>query len=724
MKHFLTLMFLLLAASLPAQNPNTAAFPTTVATDSDLLAAKRLSESTLSGTINSSTTSVSVADGTQFLQYAVIRIDNEEMKITGISSNTLTVTRAFNGTTAASHTSGAAVRGVITSYHHNQLAAELKAAEARLRDTTSGCEDAGVNDTYACNMTPSPGSYATGGVYRFKAATANTGAATVNFNALGAKTIKKTSSGITTDLDNNDIKAGQWVVLVYDGTNMQMASGSAGATGGASTFSDFTDCKITRASGSVVNIAACSAGVNQYNPTPLGACATASAPSSSGTMRQYLKRNGELALGFSGTNTTTCTGWLVETSIADFPNGSTRLGTVTWTSGSWNNDAVDERRFARPVVPSVGTHLQESWNNGVQTLDVRDTVQLKADAQAGTTISGTTTNTSTAYNLALTPTFAGYTDKQVLQVKFHTACGNNPTINVDGFGLRKLYKSNGTSAPAQISANECQATVYSLRYDSALDSGTGGFVLDTGGGSGGNTTYSNTYANLASTNCATGDAFFFQDSLYSAARCTATNTWGQIFVGGKLITVPPSNGSFTSETTGATGTYSLDNTGGTLNIKVGSDEATGVSPNYLAALVNSTTFTITIGVDVAVFGGTYPNFRFGVSTGTLGTSDAVTFAVGALAASGTTPSIGVQKMDNWVYNSWYWANNLQVGYANRLYMRIRQASGSRHFEYSRDGNTWQVHTTTTSTDHISSPTHYYFAASGNGVASIFHLTSE
>jgi hypothetical protein len=147
-------VLLFLQGHLCGQNPNTAAFPTTVATDTNLAVAKRLSQSTLSASATSGATTISVSDGTQFLAGEIIRIDSEELQITGISSNTLTVTRAFNGTTAASHTSGATVQGIITSWHHNQMSAEMQAVEARLRETTSGCQDAGSTDSYACNLSP------------------------------------------------------------------------------------------------------------------------------------------------------------------------------------------------------------------------------------------------------------------------------------------------------------------------------------------------------------------------------------------------------------------------------------------------------------------------------------------------------------------------------------------------------------------------------------------
>lgn len=96
--------------------------------------------------------------------------------------------------------------------------------------------DAGSNDTYAITLSPVPSAYAdlTGLPISFKANTANTGAATLNVNSLGAKTIKKSHDQ---DLSDNDIEAGQIVTVVYDGTNFQMQSQLANATGGLATDS-------------------------------------------------------------------------------------------------------------------------------------------------------------------------------------------------------------------------------------------------------------------------------------------------------------------------------------------------------------------------------------------------------------------------------------------------------------------------------------------------------
>lgn len=84
--------------------------------------------------------------------------------------------------------------------------------------------DAGATDDYAITLSPAITAYVTGQMFSFKANTANTGACSLNVNGLGAKTIKKLQGGITTDLVDNDIRAGQYVIVIYDGTNMQMMS--------------------------------------------------------------------------------------------------------------------------------------------------------------------------------------------------------------------------------------------------------------------------------------------------------------------------------------------------------------------------------------------------------------------------------------------------------------------------------------------------------------------
>jgi len=67
---------------------------------------------TLAEPLDSSETGVDVSDGAAVEVDEVIRIDDEDMLVTAISSNTLTVVRGYFGTTAATHSSGAAMERV------------------------------------------------------------------------------------------------------------------------------------------------------------------------------------------------------------------------------------------------------------------------------------------------------------------------------------------------------------------------------------------------------------------------------------------------------------------------------------------------------------------------------------------------------------------------------------------------------------------------------------
>ena len=114
--------------------------------------------------------------------------------------------------------------------------------------------DAGANDTYVITLDPVPAAYFTGMMIVFTANTANTGAATINVNSLGAKAIKKQKD---VALGDGDIKAGQTVVLVYDGTNFQLVNPPSALTitGGTNTF-NLTNgtASLDVAAGKTVNI--------------------------------------------------------------------------------------------------------------------------------------------------------------------------------------------------------------------------------------------------------------------------------------------------------------------------------------------------------------------------------------------------------------------------------------------------------------------------------------
>lgn len=89
-------------------------------------------------------------------------------------------------------------------------------------------------DTLIGTLTPAIAAYAAGNLFSFVAANTNTGAATININSLGAKSITK--QGLTA-LAAGDIVSGQISLIEYDGTRFQLinptsvSSISFGSTG-------------------------------------------------------------------------------------------------------------------------------------------------------------------------------------------------------------------------------------------------------------------------------------------------------------------------------------------------------------------------------------------------------------------------------------------------------------------------------------------------------------
>lgn len=101
--------------------------------------------------------------------------------------------------------------------------------------------DAVGTDSYAITVVPAPTAYAIGQTFRFKAATANTGGATLNVNGLGAKAIVR---GVNTTLADGDIAANMLCTVMYDGTNFVLQSPTANVS---SFIAKFTNGATSRA---------------------------------------------------------------------------------------------------------------------------------------------------------------------------------------------------------------------------------------------------------------------------------------------------------------------------------------------------------------------------------------------------------------------------------------------------------------------------------------------
>jgi hypothetical protein len=114
-------------------NPNTPIFPTEVATDLNLMVASNRALSTLTYPTDSVQTQFTVVDGTKFIPPCLVQIDTEIILVGEVAGNILqSCVRGFSLTSSASHGQNADVKGYVLSYHHNQVAAEIKAIESAL----------------------------------------------------------------------------------------------------------------------------------------------------------------------------------------------------------------------------------------------------------------------------------------------------------------------------------------------------------------------------------------------------------------------------------------------------------------------------------------------------------------------------------------------------------------------------------------------------------------
>ena len=139
------------------------------------------------------------------------------------ASNTAGALSSTPGTTEVTVGFSYSTTSILFDPRYNQVLTENQQdfLDAAVTATAWYAATATGTDSYAITVTPPISSYVTGQKFRFKTDVANTGPASLNVSALGAKTIKKMNDQ---DLVTGDIEANQIIEVVYDGTNFQMVS--------------------------------------------------------------------------------------------------------------------------------------------------------------------------------------------------------------------------------------------------------------------------------------------------------------------------------------------------------------------------------------------------------------------------------------------------------------------------------------------------------------------
>ncbi len=179
----------------------------------------------ITGTL-SSQSDLNTALGLKANQTSISNIDNTSDANKPVSSATQTAldlkaplaSPTFTGTVSGVTASMISLGNVDNTSDATKNAASAVLSNKTLNAFNFGA-DAGANDSYVITLSPAPAAYTTGMIVVFKANTVNTGAASINVNSLGAKTIVKR---VSTALANGDIPALSFNILVYDGTNFKL----------------------------------------------------------------------------------------------------------------------------------------------------------------------------------------------------------------------------------------------------------------------------------------------------------------------------------------------------------------------------------------------------------------------------------------------------------------------------------------------------------------------
>lgn len=251
-------------------------------------------------------------------------------------------------------------------------------------------------DTITGSLTPALTAYAAGQMFYFVAAGDNTGAVTLNINSLGAKNVTKNG---TTALSAGDIKSGQTIAVIYDGTRFQVISTTSltGVTGASNTnLGVAAGDSYTSATGNVaVGVDALTSATSGAGNTAVGYKALEDMTTGSGGAATYNTGLGyQAGSNISSGYANTCVGGNANNGITT-ATYSTALGFEAGYTGNYSGSTM------------LGETATVTGNNQVQlgasgtTTYAYGAVQDRSDARDKTDIADT--DLGLAFVMALRP---------------------------------------------------------------------------------------------------------------------------------------------------------------------------------------------------------------------------------------------------------------------------------------------------------------------------------
>ena len=368
----------------------------------------------------------------------------------------------------------------------NGSAATDSATLGQVQASTTKLVTVTGSDTIAGTMNPALTAYASGQMFYFIAAGANTGAVTLNIDGLGARNVTRDGS---TALAANDILSGEVALVVYDGTRFQLLNP---ANAGSMTVSNLTVTGTTTLSGLTASTALAldaSKAVVSVTNTGTGNNVLATSPTLTtpnlGTPSAIVLTNasGTASININGTvgATTPNTGSFttLTTSSTVTLNGGTANGVLylngskVATSGSaFAFNGTDLTLPAEGYRASATSFLRLSGGDGVgngANLLLFGQTHATAPGRVVLTATGTgylqlatfggaaTLDSSGNLGLGVTPSAVSVGDKvvQVGSFLFNNNTNGYGILRYNNFynGTNDVYYANGTASAFQMQGN-------------------------------------------------------------------------------------------------------------------------------------------------------------------------------------------------------------------------------------------------------------------------------
>lgn len=141
----------------------------------------------------------------------------------------------------------------------------------------------------------------------------------------------------------------------------------------------------------------------------------------------------------------------------------------------FNGTGYDPQYPETHIKNVTGVSQTVADNVGVATTDGATVVGEMSEIDYFVSPQGTTTGTSTAYNLSIGSQYTSLDDMDgvVVRAKFHTTTGENPTLNVNGLGAKPILAENGANIPFQIGENVWATLIWSSTLNGWIVQGWG-----------------------------------------------------------------------------------------------------------------------------------------------------------------------------------------------------------------------------------------------------------